>query len=217
MELSTRFRLLTHFKVSGGGGWGAKIGLLSLDPETTLIEEVTTSGGAHDENSYMHEHAMRDIVCPGDFIQFYIVADPNSDLRASITKEESSGFRDVPRLVLGAIPSSIDDMPLIAGNAEQVELTESNVVVQKMAFGALSESGIYLSAIENSEEGLKTFITTRATKTSTKLDMPHTTFIYSQPTIIYGKKAAIRDDKVVKTATVETGKESSEEIDAIPS
>lgn len=145
-----------------------------------LIEEISPSGGPHDANNHMYEHALRDIVSPGDLIQFYVMSEPESPLRASTSREDSNlddSNLDSVRLVLGAIPSSIDVMPLNLESTGEETLTEDSLLVQKGAFGALSESGIYLSMVENSKKGLKAFRKTRATETSTKLDIPHTSFV----------------------------------------
>ncbi|PYH87392.1 hypothetical protein BO71DRAFT_404701, partial [Aspergillus ellipticus CBS 707.79] len=91
-----------HRVISGGGGWGKKQGLLSLDPETTFLETDSRGGmlGLNSIFAVNNAHSSSDIPPPppppfempqfgedlstlsqaagaGDYIQFFVSVEPN--------------------------------------------------------------------------------------------------------------------------------------------
>jgi hypothetical protein len=136
-----------HRILSGGGGWGKKAGLLSLDP-VPVSEEVpirmedatSTSDGPGDFSS-----ALTPVVKEGEAIQFFISPAPSRpveehnelELLNSLPKNGSSG------LELGTVPSTIDSIP--GGSWQQVGSNSGHLVVFKNSFGALTEGGLTLT------------------------------------------------------------------------
>ncbi|KAG4033369.1 hypothetical protein MFRU_005g03790 [Monilinia fructicola] len=82
--------------VSGGGGWGAKQGLLSLDPQVTY-EDVSPAGFEHTPYSTEHEQGstLGNLARRGDHIQFFTInpdklKDHDSPMKDSASAEEVS-------------------------------------------------------------------------------------------------------------------------------
>jgi hypothetical protein len=162
-----------HRVLSGGGGWGKKAGLLSLDPvpvsgEVPIRMEDATSGfdGPGDFSD-----ALTPVVKDGDAIQFFMSPtsmpqiDPNialDELKA-IPKQRTLGWE------LGIIPSTMDSMP--GGSWQHVVSDSEYVAVFKNSFGALSEGGMTLtrSRGESPKASPQTFMTTT-------IDVPYSRF-----------------------------------------
>lgn len=119
--------------LSGGGGWGAKQGLLSLDPETRFTA-AGAEGGEEDVESFIRsfhgEESGGGVVAPGGWVQFMVeeevevghaVGDPRPAvmLGTHVAVEEPDG-------------SSAD------GGAAEVEVLED-------VFGAASSKGFYIA------------------------------------------------------------------------
>jgi hypothetical protein len=151
-----------HKVLSGGGGWGKKAGLLSLDPDSGYgqhlpWEEITTAQQTEPEYIQglssvpadlqqvwgFEPQELPSIVNKGDYIQFYVSpsasseeALPQSDATTDTSAQASSNVRTVE---FGCVPSTVDDMP-----SSQASSTKTQGVVQTYPnhFGALSETGI---------------------------------------------------------------------------
>ncbi|EHA58407.1 hypothetical protein MGG_16531 [Pyricularia oryzae 70-15] len=127
-----------HRVLSGGGGWGAKRGLLSLDPQTTY-----SSSGSEDLETFMAafggETTPNSVVSPGSYIQFLV-----EPLQPSPSPETQR----LPSLLLGTTPSSTAEMGEggHASDKQPLSLVEGH-------FGALSSSGIYLNLASSSSGG----------------------------------------------------------------
>ncbi|ELR06276.1 hypothetical protein VC83_05034 [Pseudogymnoascus destructans] len=143
-----------HRVVSGGGGWGIKAGLLSLDPETQFGSgearyDFSQPGSALDSDAEQTQ-ALGQIAKPGSYIQFLIAHQQLDQLAGAIlplNKPEKLEPREVdcttPSIVLGCIPSTIDDIPLppleTSGDEARRELA-----VAYNQLSILSENGLYL-------------------------------------------------------------------------
>lgn len=141
--------------LSGGGGWGKKAGLLSLDPDidyntnkdTNAFTDRTMPSFFEDE-AQVRSSALGDIFRPGDYVQFFIRPtdfdeDPVSDAQVPTDSIEiwirNSKRRNV--VSFGVVPSTIDAMPALEkenGRDVQVHHCADH-------FGALSETGIALT------------------------------------------------------------------------
>nr|OQO29173.1 hypothetical protein B0A51_09375 [Rachicladosporium sp. CCFEE 5018] len=132
--------------LSGGGGWGKKAGLLSLDPDTqySTRELRQDSGWAFDfgneDAEAMKLEALGEIVKEGERIMFLIGPEnlDNSFRWAHADKGEKSRFEIASRgVTLGAIPSSVDAVaPTPSPNAPVT------LVHHPGRFGLLSEGGM---------------------------------------------------------------------------
>jgi hypothetical protein len=153
-----------HRVLSGGGGWGKKAGLLSLDPvpvseEVPIRMEDATSGfdGPGDFSS-----ALTPVVHDGDAIQFFISPAPSNqvegdkalELLKALPKERTLGWE------LGTIPSTVDSIP--GGSWQHVGADSKYVAVFRNSFGALSEGGLTLTRgrAAKRKEPMLTFATT---------------------------------------------------------
>lgn len=162
-----------HRVLSGGGGWGKKAGLLSLDPvpvseEVPIRMEDATSGfdGPGDFSA-----ALTPVVQDGDAIQFFISPTPPPQVESNMALDELKAIPKQRTLgwELGIIPSTMDSMP--GGSWQHVVSDSEYVAVFKNSFGALSEGGITLtrSRSESQTAPLVTFATTT-------IDVPHSRF-----------------------------------------
>jgi hypothetical protein len=167
-----------HRVMSGGGGWGKKQGLLSLDPEISFLEaseygELSVldhlfSGGARasvqDPPPFEQPTMAMDdlstlsqVAGSGDYVQFFVSVEPD---------RTHSGLPTFPELPQGSISYhfgivSDADMPI-------TEATEhTDLIAVPRYFGALSEKAITYSQpkIEANSKG-------GVLGTSTKCDIP---------------------------------------------
>lgn len=118
-----------HRVLSGGGGWGSKAGLLSLDPqggtdvggfaenfENSLFNAAGYPGEAH--------RPQTGIVTPGQYVQFFVAETPNKD------SGEVSGVR------FGAVPKVEDII------SDAVEKPAEKIV--NGLFGGMAEQGVWV-------------------------------------------------------------------------
>ncbi|KFY03460.1 hypothetical protein O988_01457 [Pseudogymnoascus sp. VKM F-3808] len=143
-----------HRVVSGGGGWGIKAGLLSLDPETQFGSgearyDFSQPGSALDSDAEQ-TRALGQIAKPGSYIQFLIAHQQLDELSGETPPPNNAELLepravecDAPSILLGCIPSTIDDIPLppseISGDDARRELA-----VSYNQLSILSENGLYL-------------------------------------------------------------------------
>ncbi|KAK0746148.1 hypothetical protein B0T18DRAFT_488772 [Schizothecium vesticola] len=111
--------------LSGGGGWGAKQGLLSLDPQTRYA-----AAGEEDVESFIRsfhgEEAGGGVVAPGSWVQFMV---------EEVEVGGTDGLR--PSMILGThVAVESDGSSADAGT--KVEVLEN-------IFGASSSQGIYVA------------------------------------------------------------------------
>lgn len=114
--------------VSGGGGWGLKQGLLSLDPNTRYAREE------HEDmesfiRSFKREDATGGIVTPGSYVQFFTEAIPPTEK----TRLKLAWPSDRPTFAIGTSGGK---------TSEEVETFPD-------LFGAVSSEGVYISSEEN--------------------------------------------------------------------
>ncbi|CAP69383.1 uncharacterized protein PODANS_1_10470 [Podospora anserina S mat+] len=114
--------------LSGGGGWGLKQGLLSLDPNTRYAREE------HEDmesfiRSFKREDATGGIVTPGSYVQFFTEAIPPTEK----TRLKLAWPSDRPTFAIGTSGGK---------TSEEVETFPD-------LFGAVSSEGVYISSEEN--------------------------------------------------------------------
>jgi hypothetical protein len=185
-----------HRVLSGGGGWGKKAGLLSLDPvpineEIPIRMEDATSDfdGPGDFST-----ALTPVVGDGDSIQFFIspTSLPNQaaaeetnklELLKSLPKDGSCGWE------LGTVPSTVDSMP---GGSWQHDGSDSKyVAVFRNTFGALAEGGMTLTRrIQVKREEPLSVVAT------TTVDVPYSRFWTAQLADGQGASKDVGDPKV---------------------
>jgi hypothetical protein len=152
--------------VSGGGGWGAKQGLLSLDPQTkynTVNEARFDFSDASLEEQ--QTSALGNIAQEGASIQFF-VAGKHRENGESVAYDVTGIVRKT--VVLGGVPSTVDDVP-----KSNQENPDKKLYSLPGHFGCVSESGIYLQ-----DKDLISMSTDEITSTEqkaipqTKIDLP---------------------------------------------
>ncbi|KAG4428536.1 hypothetical protein IFR05_015982 [Cadophora sp. M221] len=134
--------------LSGGGGWGAKQGLLSLDPQTTYSEipeaRFDFSGGSLEEQQ---TSALGNIAQQGAYIQFF-VASRERGLGLIQHPVERGKILMRKSAVFGAVPSTVDDIPpqpqtqTAADNGTKTG--SKSIHVRRGHFGFVSESGMFV-------------------------------------------------------------------------
>lgn len=156
--------------VSGGGGWGLKHGLISLDPETRLDREDTS----HDFDSIDSVdndqiQALGNIAKPGSWVQFLISHNlmPIRPIGIVDLGTVEPGFKSTSNLSFGCIASTVDNMPQLSSDPSVP--TADNDLRHTVSgydgkFGAMSEAGIFIRADEN------------GAVTSSKIDVPNSEF-----------------------------------------
>ncbi|OJK05062.1 hypothetical protein ASPACDRAFT_20046 [Aspergillus aculeatus ATCC 16872] len=171
-----------HRVMSGGGGWGKKQGLLSLDPETTFMESTQkdrllgleglfTAGDAEvstnsppppppppppfEMRGFGEDlSTLSQAAGPGDYVQFFVSVEPSrSDWSASRTGGNAFHF---------GVVSDAEAVPLQRESAEQKDLR-----VVPGYFGGLSEKAItYVQPMAGKES------TGEVHESSSKFDIP---------------------------------------------
>jgi hypothetical protein len=122
--------------VSGGGGWGKKQGLLSLDPETSYTSE--TSQGMEDFiESFQNQYSgasQHGVVSPGSYLQFFIA--PSTAVQAG----ELAPRELFEGLAIGTADSQDEfDVP------NQDGMTNGSWTLVPGHFGGVSSHGIFIS------------------------------------------------------------------------
>lgn len=155
--------------LSGGGGWGKKAGLLSLDPEAAPQRLQPSSTGAaqvrHDETNAVPE-TIQDIAPPGYWVQFFI---PAEELQESTKAEglfDHNGGRELV-MELGVVPDSSDELHV--PNPTNPVAHNRMFTVYSSYFGALSEKGI---SIKKTKHGAANSL--NAPALDTYVDVPFT-------------------------------------------
>lgn len=167
-----------HHVMSGGGGWGKKQGLLSLDPEVLFSDAATrkdfqsldqlfepredfmsglppflTEEITGDDLSDLDQTAK-----PGDYIQFFISVKPSYDQNARSNQIISNGSISYQ---FGVVAHA--DTPEV----QTIDGHQKDLVAVPNYFGALSEKAItYLQPVTNAQAN------EQQQETGTKLDVP---------------------------------------------
>lgn len=165
-----------HRVLSGGGGWGKKAGLLSLDPVANSTESEVNArfDSVHDPEEL--SSALQQVAQENEFIQFFIspsVLKPNGDNADAQVAElqELENINTPWHWELGTVPSTVDSLE---ENTWQRQSSDSKeCFVFKHSFGALSEGALSLRR----EFKLKLEDPVSAVS-STKVDVPFSRFSF---------------------------------------
>ncbi|KAF1962275.1 hypothetical protein CC80DRAFT_487779 [Byssothecium circinans] len=134
-----------HRVLSGGGGWGKKAGLLSLDPVATAQDNNSTEGSMFDGPGDL-SFALQQVARDGDFIQFFISPSSGTQGGSADDIEKLKGLENLDNKwswELGTIPSTADALP--AGSWQHDAATPKETFVLRHSFGALTEAGMMIS------------------------------------------------------------------------
>ncbi|KAM0720008.1 hypothetical protein Q7P37_004143 [Cladosporium fusiforme] len=167
--------------LSGGGGWGKKAGLLSLDPDTEYSTRELRQDAGWEFNfdgpddgtgaavEAQQKQALGEIVKEGESIMFLLA--PKQDnlgrsYKEAISKDLLNEHKPDLLLEFGAIPSSIDAIP------ERTQPGSEPATIQHYpwSFGMLSEGGMAVTS--PAKKGPKTY--------QSKFDVPYGRFRFTQ-------------------------------------
>lgn len=162
-----------HRVVSGGGGWGKKQGLLSLDPEISFSASACRDGLVGLDQLFQPRadaelglppfitkgptsgdlSLLSQVATAGDFIQFFVAVDP-----ACVQKSDAVPSDGNIMYRFGMVSNAEEVYPSDATNSR------NKVTVVPNSFGALSEKAIgYTQPVAQGGE---------TSESSTKLDIP---------------------------------------------
>jgi hypothetical protein len=189
-----------HRVTSGGGGWGKKQGLLSLEPAldfdseephvTPLLVPEDCERKADESGPMWSQHSPQ-IATPGDSIEFFghfsskeeeEALTRNESLLTGLKKPDTSQWssrewseRDMSRFVWGVLPQDFNGASTIATLGDKL-------ITFPHHFGMLSEAGMALQRIdyEFDEQAHRNYAAVGERKISmTKIEVPHTVLAYS--------------------------------------
>ena len=159
--------------LSGGGGWGVKQGLLSLDPQSTfdVVNEARidfSTGSIEDQQS----SALGNIAEVDALIQFFVAnttvpfaAPPQHPVHGNLSRRTT---------VIGAVPSTIDDPKV----DEDPSPLKTDHIFLPRHFGAVSESGLFLTALRHKDTSNSGKEISNKAPIHTKIDLPYS-YVYS--------------------------------------
>ncbi|CZT42822.1 uncharacterized protein RSE6_02773 [Rhynchosporium secalis] len=174
--------------LSGGGGWGAKQGLLSLDPQITYDEipeaRFDFSGGSLEDQQ---TSALGNIAQAGAFVQFFVAR------REHLTRPVEPGGVYLNALrksaVFGAVPSTVDDVLVPSSEtsrdstgSKRAWKSDDTIHTHRGHFGFVSERGMFLRHGRN-------YNPERPNEPCnfTKIDLPHSYFYMDYRSLGEGK------------------------------
>jgi hypothetical protein len=210
-----------HRVTSGGGGWGKKQGLLSLEPALDFDSEepdVTALLVSEDcerkpeESGPMWSQHSPQIASPGDSIEFFGHFSSKEEEEA-LTRDESllTGLKkpdtsqwssrewsegDMSRFVWGVLP------PQDSNGASTIPALGDKLITFPHQFGMLSEAGMVLQRMdyEIDEQAHPKYAAVGDREISmTKIDVPHTVLAYS-----VASQKAIQTKPIAETRPVGT-------------
>lgn len=179
-----------HKVLSGGGGWGKKAGLLSLDPESDYSSIDPTAPARNiDLDGLINEPSpVKEVASPGDFIRFYIYPNlPEEAFAFPLRDLQRRSTNRVQGLEFGVLPSTMDDMDSLSSTQDGAANSAKTLTARfcERQFGALSEGGMSVEITDN--DGIKT--------TSSKVDVPYARFSYQH--YAYGYSREFLEERLV--------------------
>ncbi|KAF2087381.1 hypothetical protein K490DRAFT_65771 [Saccharata proteae CBS 121410] len=136
-----------HKVLSGGGGWGKKAGLISLDPGNSVREsaQYQVPGSFDQPGEASYDSPFNQLAQPGHYIQFF--ASPPFEIPKR--SEEIKYTGSIRSLDFGVIPSSVDAMPV----SPETSGNPAKITSYPKRFGALSEKGLGIRTVNRYFEG----------------------------------------------------------------
>lgn len=190
-----------HRVTSGGGGWGKKKGLLSLEPamdfgsedsDSHALEILEDFEGTLEQDRPVWSQHQPQIARPGDLIQFYGIFTSKEGEEALIRKESTKTALKVPssfswhpeEWIRGEVSTTIWGVipPQDSSDASTFSTLGNNLITIPHQFGMLSESGMALQRLDGKVEKQApggSRVTARTTTSITRIDVPHAVLTYS--------------------------------------
>lgn len=150
--------------MSGGGEWGAKASLLSLDPQTSCGKESEDDELKRFQRSFHGQDTANGATArPGDYVQFFVEGDP--ELSGSVNKT----LRPTSRARYPSIAFGVGEFGKKGYTTATVDtsVTKPSRLVQLADnhFGAFSAEGMYLETEPHHGKEVKS---------TTKINVPGT-------------------------------------------
>lgn len=154
-----------HRVTSGGGGWGKKQGLLSLDPafDLSTVQDTGSLDHLFEQSEPGSDESALNAVTPGDYVQFFAKFDPDqhsvtstksltvADVNTSVWEGRSWTKGESHSIQLGILPSRDDPIKALPPDHK----SRGGVIGIPNQFGLLSEGGMCLRSlvkVENSDK-----------------------------------------------------------------
>ncbi|PBP22871.1 V-type ATPase, C subunit family protein [Diplocarpon rosae] len=157
--------------LSGGGGWGAKQGLLSLDPQTTYAEipeaRFDFSGGSLEEQQ---ASALGNLAQEGAYIQFFVAH--NKRPLADIEDFDPAHMMRTS-IVFGSVPSTVDDFYPARPPSSTQSAEKPIYHIRRGHFGFVSESGVFVRHSTGDSDISSGGGASSALESVTKIDLPY--------------------------------------------
>lgn len=167
-----------HRVMSGGGGWGKKQGLLSLDPEIRVLGAAESLeclpldhlySPIETDHTQLHQPfpeqrvddltSLSQVAREGDYIQFFVSVDPSG---TESVQPDTAGAQDAVVCRFGVVADA--EVPMMFSSATT---SDKDLMGAPNYFGALSEKAItYLHPV------VPTASKEEVVESSTKLDIP---------------------------------------------
>ncbi len=212
-----------HKVTSGGGGWGKKQGLLSLEPAMdiggeelggTSVQDFENFEGRLGESGHCWGKDTPETARPGDMVEFYGTFWSKDEEKALVRKESLKtalkmpdtklwdartwANKDVANIVLGVIP------PQDSNSAITISTLGDKLVTVPHHFGMLSENGMGFQRVDDKARRDSTASDMRISNI-TRIDVPHTVLRYSVPNRIASRIDPVARVDAAKTESAETG------------
>lgn len=158
-----------HRVLSGGGGWGEKAGLISLDPDSDFRKVPAAEIGAVFADNDLfetHEGMLGNAAKVGDLVQFYICPSNTTAHSPSLLS-----FDDTMRFEVGIIPSTIDTMPFSEDSKDGDGALPLGRVHHNL-FGFMSEKGVSFAQLKLNAD------LTWSTSSRTKISVPFSRLLF---------------------------------------
>ncbi|KAK5108533.1 hypothetical protein LTR62_008189 [Meristemomyces frigidus] len=168
-----------HRVLSGGGGWGKKAGLLSLDPDTIYSSrelrgekgwDFDFDGEGAEAIEKQQRQALGELVKEGESIMFLLAPRDGGRFEEGSALVWDFMNKADQAAIFGAIPSTIDMMPDNSTIGE--EDSQAMVRHHRGLFGALSEGGLALTIARHDATYRHTTHVPDANVVQTKFDVP---------------------------------------------
>lgn len=185
--------------LGGGGGWGKRAGLISLDPDAGAIQKsssLTSRPKSAINDDVVIPQLIGDIAKVGEEIQFYIHHIRND------TFEPNKLANDVRlwSLDIGTIPGTIDQVSVADSTLDAEGEQKEAAMYATNHFGALSEHGFYVECTVRTESRPKSNTSERQRCTRTKVDVPFSRLKAVQANAPPMEESANGEVEAVKTA-----------------
>ncbi|KAF2774513.1 hypothetical protein EJ03DRAFT_347108 [Teratosphaeria nubilosa] len=204
--------------LSGGGGWGKKAGLLSLDPDVQYsVRDLRSDKGwefdleTEDAAARSKQQALGEVVKEGDEIQFFIMPKGTELSEQDEVFNRGLYWQESRTAIFGTVPSTIDAADNSGTAAEAKPRSTITAIHAPGMFGALSETGLALTTgIHHPQAPHPDAPPARPLKSITKFDVPFSKLRIGQGVgsrLANYRRPEVHTSQASETLDVELGEE----------